>query len=150
MDKILKLLDKYKFGILIGLVLIVFSSCLLNFFSADDWFHLRLIQINSWQEFFNFFSFRNTPQSAAFYRPIPTQLFFFIFYKLFGLNSIFYFGLGLTLFGLIILNLIKLLRDLKFDEKIKVGDLIDFTANLSLNIWNGYTSPQLVVKDFLS
>ena len=38
----------------------------------------------------------------------------------------------------------------EFDEKIKVGDLIDFTANLSLNIWNGYTSPQLVVKDFLS
>ncbi len=38
----------------------------------------------------------------------------------------------------------------EFDSKIKVGDLIDFTANLSLNIWNGYTSPQLVVKDFLS
>jgi single-stranded-DNA-specific exonuclease len=37
-----------------------------------------------------------------------------------------------------------------YDSKIKVGDLIDFTANLSLNIWNGYTSPQLVVKDFLS
>lgn len=118
MNKIFKLADKYKFGILIGLILVIFSSCLFNFFSADDWFHLRLILINSWQEFFNFFSFRNTPQSAAFYRPIPTQLFFFIFYKLFGLNSIFYFGLGLTLFGLIILNLIKLLRDLKFNEKI--------------------------------
>ncbi len=38
----------------------------------------------------------------------------------------------------------------EFDSKIKVGDLIDFTANLSLNIWNGYTSPQLVVRDFLS
>jgi len=37
-----------------------------------------------------------------------------------------------------------------YDSKIKVGDLIDFTANLSLNIWNGHTSPQLVVKDFLS
>jgi len=37
-----------------------------------------------------------------------------------------------------------------YDSKIKVGDLIDFTANLSLNIWNGYASPQLVVKDFLS
>ncbi len=35
------------------------------------------------------------------------------------------------------------------DSKIHVGDLIDFTANLNLNIWNGYTSPQLVVKDFL-
>lgn len=38
----------------------------------------------------------------------------------------------------------------EYDSKIKVGDLIDFTANLSLNIWNGYTSPQLVVKDILS
>ena len=36
------------------------------------------------------------------------------------------------------------------DSSINVGDLINFTANLSLNIWNGYTSPQLVVKDILS
>lgn len=118
MTKLFKVLDKYKFGVLIGLILMVFSFSLFNFFSTDDWFHLRLIQINNWQEFFNFFSFRETPQSAAFYRPIPTQLFFFIFYKLFGLKSGFYFGFGLILFGLIILNLIKLLRDLKFDKKI--------------------------------
>ncbi len=37
----------------------------------------------------------------------------------------------------------------ELDSKIKVGDLINFTANLNLNIWNGYISPQLVVKDFL-
>jgi single-stranded-DNA-specific exonuclease len=36
------------------------------------------------------------------------------------------------------------------DSSIKIGDLIDFTANLNLNIWNGYTSPQLVVNDILS
>lgn len=118
MGKIIKLLNKYKFGILIGLVLVVFSSSLSNFFSMDDWFHLRLIQINSWQEFFNFFSFKNTDQSAAFYRPIGTQLFFFVFYKLFELNSIFYFGFELILFGLIIWNLIKFLKELKFDQKI--------------------------------
>jgi single-stranded-DNA-specific exonuclease len=35
------------------------------------------------------------------------------------------------------------------DSQLKVGDLINFTANLNLNIWNGYISPQLVVKDFL-
>lgn len=117
MTKLLKLLDKYKFGILIGLVLVVFSTSLFNFFSMDDWFHLRLIQINSWQEFFNFFSFKETAQSAAFYRPIGTQLFFFVFYKLFELNSIFYFGFELMLFGLIIWNLIKFLKELKFDQK---------------------------------
>ena len=38
----------------------------------------------------------------------------------------------------------------ELDSKIKVGDLIDFTANLNLNIWNGYTSPQLIVNDILS
>jgi len=103
---------------LIGLSILVFLPALLNFFSADDWFHLRLVQINSWQEFLNFFSFEKTDQSAAFYRPIPTQLFFFVFYKLFGLNSIFYFGFGLILFGLIIWNLIKFLEELKFKEKV--------------------------------
>lgn len=116
MSKFIKLIHKYKFGILIGLGLMIFSTCLFNFFSADDWFHLRLVQINSWQEFFNFFSFGQTEQSAAFYRPIPTQLFFFIFYKLFGLKSGFYFGFGLLLFGLILWNLIKFLKELKFKE----------------------------------
>ncbi len=38
----------------------------------------------------------------------------------------------------------------EFDGKIKTGDLIDFTANLNLNIWNGYISPQLIVNDILS
>ena len=34
-------------------------------------------------------------------------------------------------------------------SSIKTGDSISFTANLNLNVWNGYISPQLVVKDFL-
>jgi single-stranded-DNA-specific exonuclease len=36
------------------------------------------------------------------------------------------------------------------DSKINTGDLISFTANLNLNIWNGYTSPQLIIKDILT
>jgi len=36
------------------------------------------------------------------------------------------------------------------DPNIKIGDLIDFTAILNLNVWNGSISPQLVVKDILS
>jgi len=36
-----------------------------------------------------------------------------------------------------------------WDQKINIGDLIDFTASLSLNTWNGRTFPQLVVKDIL-
>jgi single-stranded-DNA-specific exonuclease len=36
------------------------------------------------------------------------------------------------------------------DSRINVGDLIDFNANLNLNVWNGYTSPQLIIKDILT
>ncbi len=70
-----------------------------NFFSADDWFHLRISQIDSLEQFFNFFSFSQTPQSASFYRPLSTQVFFFIFQKFFGLNSVAYYLFGLLLFG---------------------------------------------------
>lgn len=37
----------------------------------------------------------------------------------------------------------------ELDKHMKVGDLISFTARLNLNIWNGNTSPQLVIKDIL-
>ncbi len=65
---------------------IFFIPSLLNFFSGDDWFHLRVSQIGSFKEFLNFFSLVRTSQSIAFYRPLPTQGFFFIFQRLFGLN----------------------------------------------------------------
>lgn len=35
-------------------------------------------------------------------------------------------------------------------KNLKVGDTITFTAKLNLNIWNGYTTPQLIVNDILS
>jgi len=37
----------------------------------------------------------------------------------------------------------------ELSSDINIGDTIDFTARLNLNIWNGNISPQLVVKDIL-
>lgn len=90
----------------------VFLPSTLNFFSADDWFHLRLAEIVSISEFLNFFSFSVTDQSASFYRPLSTQVFFYVFYSLFGLNAFFYYLFGLLLFVFILLqlkNLVSLL-----------------------------------------
>ncbi len=78
---------------------LLFSPSLFNFFSADDWFHLRLSQIENFSQFLNFFKFTSTLQSASFYRPIPTQLFFFIFQSLFGLNQIPYYFFVLICFA---------------------------------------------------
>lgn len=92
--------------------LLYLLPCLHNFFSADDWFHLRLAQISSITEFLNFFSFSATSQSASFYRPLSTQVFFFVFHSLFGFNAFFYYLFGLLLFVLILLQLKNLVSSL--------------------------------------
>lgn len=79
--------------------LLIFLPSIGNFFSSDDWFHLRITQITSFQQFLNFFSFSHTAQSAAFYRPLSTQVFFYIFQSLFGLVSWSYYLFVLCCFG---------------------------------------------------
>jgi len=98
--------------VILPLILILFTPSLFNFFSADDWFHLRLAQISSITEFLSFFSFSATAQSASFYRPLSTQVFFFIFHSLFGLNAFFYYLFGLLLFVLILFQLKNLVSSL--------------------------------------
>src|SRR5258706_3658921 len=66
---------------------LIYLPSLLNFFSGDDWFHVRITQFLSFNQFLDVFSFTHTNQSAAFYRPIPTQVCFFVFQALFGLNA---------------------------------------------------------------
>ena len=101
--------------VILPLILILFAPSLFNFFSADDWFHLRLAQIDSVLEFLNFFSFSTTAQSASFYRPLSTQVFFFVFHSLFGLNAFFYYLFGILLFAFILLQ-IKSLVSLLFPK----------------------------------
>ena len=90
----------------------VFLPSTINFFSADDWFHLRLTQVGSVSEFLDFFSFSATAQSASFYRPLSTQVFFFVFHSLFGLNAFFYYLFGLLLLAFILLQLKNLVSSL--------------------------------------
>lgn len=100
------------------LVLAVFACLALNllalnsFFSGDDWFHLQLVQINTWQEFFNFFNPIFNPQSTAFFRPIPNQFFFFILYKLFGFWSVPYFALYLFIYTIVLWLFYKIINKL--------------------------------------
>lgn len=79
--------------------ILAFLPSLLNYFSGDDWFHLRISNIQSFGEFLNFFSFNHTAQSAAFYRPLPTQVLFFVFQKFFSLTAWPYYLFALLCFG---------------------------------------------------
>jgi hypothetical protein len=107
MESILTKRVKLVLVVIIASSVLVFSPALDNFFSADDWFHLRVSQVVSPQEFINFFSFSQTPQFAGSYRPLSTQTFFFLSQSLFGLNPIPYHLLVFLIFSLSLYLLYK-------------------------------------------
>lgn len=80
----------WKLIILFSVVFVIFLPSLTNFFSGDDWFHLKISQVSNLNEFWNFFSFKQNQFSASFYRPLSTQTFFFVFQSLFRFNTFFY------------------------------------------------------------
>lgn len=104
--------------VIIGFCILIFLPVVSNFFSGDDWFHLRVIQINNIGQFLNFFSFFKTDQSIAFYRPLSTQVFFWSFYNIFKLNALPYYLFGLVLFGVILVNLYRFVKELNFSKNV--------------------------------
>lgn len=99
--------DKIFLLIIISLSLLIFSPGLFNFFSSDDWYHLDISRISKPSEFANFFSISQTPQSIPFYRPLSTQVFFFIFQTIFGFNPLPY---HIFIYSLFAVNLYLIYR----------------------------------------
>lgn len=108
------------------LPILVYIPSLFTFFSGDDWAHMRVSQIINFQEFFNFFSFIHNPQSLTFYRPLPQQLFFFLFNRVFEINAFPYHLFVLICFGISLYLLYKLAKKLNFS---------DIQANLSVFVY---------------
>ena len=83
--------NNYYVYCLIGICLIafvLFFSSLINFYTNDDFFHLRISQINSFKDFFNFFNLIKSPEGWGLYRPLTTQVFYFITSRFFDLNPL--------------------------------------------------------------
>jgi len=123
-------MSKHWPGFLIIFSVLLFSPSFFNFFSGDDWFHLSLVQINSLSEFVNFFKFSPSLQSASFYRPLPTQVFFFVFHSLFGLKQIYYhiFVLAFFAFSLYLVYKLALLILKSKQQSIMVLLLYGFSV----------------------
>jgi hypothetical protein len=65
---------------------IIFSPSLFTFFTNDDFFHLNISNADNLKEFLNFFNFTIKPGGYGFYRPLTTQVFYFLGRSLFSLN----------------------------------------------------------------
>src|SRR5690242_2019432 len=57
-------------------------------FSQDDFIFLYWSKANNLKEFLNFFNPFTHPKDIFFYRPLSTQLYYFLNQKFFGLNPL--------------------------------------------------------------
>ena len=124
-------LKKYYPFVIIFCSLLIFSPALFNFFSSDDWFHLRISQIGNLHEFFDFFSFLPNQHSATFYRPLSTQVFFFIFQKLFGLNAGPYYLFVFLVFGFSLWLVYRLARIVFKNKKQSLLALVFYAFSVT-------------------
>jgi hypothetical protein len=111
--------NKLLFLIILISILLYLPS-LNNYFSGDDWFHFEISQVQTLPQFLNFFSFHNTLQSAAFYRPLPTQVFFFVFQSLFGLNPLPYHLFTLLIFGISLYLVFLFVKTISNDQRVSL------------------------------
>ncbi len=102
-------------------VFILYHVSVNYFFFQDDWFHINISQARNFQEFINLFKIRT---DIIAWRPISKQLFFFLDYKLFGLNPI---PAHLVIFSFFISNVFLLYIILKkLFNSIKISVLASF------------------------
>jgi len=80
--------SKYFLITLAGIILLatfIYWPSFQNYFSQDDFYLFKISQAKNLHEFFNFFSF-NRPYT--FYRPLSTEVYFFVNHTLFGMNPL--------------------------------------------------------------
>jgi hypothetical protein len=102
--------NKYKYLFLIfAISLIIFWPSLFVFFTNDDFFHLKIAQIQSLSDFLKFFYV--SPEGWGLYRPVGTQVFYALGRYLFNMQP---FWMHVILFGLFFL-IIYLVQRLIFE-----------------------------------
>lgn len=95
-------MEKLKDKIFLFLIFLsgfaLFYPSLFNFFTHDDFFHLKIAQIQGFIDFVKFFYV--SPEGWGLYRPIGTQVFYTLGRYLFGMHP---FWMHVVLFGLFFL-----------------------------------------------
>lgn len=90
----------YLFLVVIAFVSgVVFSKFMEVYFSADDFYNMYLVYGQSWGDVGKAFLFSRRPD-YLFYRPLTTQLFFFVGQRLFGLQPLGYHLLSAGVFAI--------------------------------------------------
>lgn len=125
MKMYLRKINKSVFLIIIFCLFLFFPG-ILNYFHQDDFIHLYHSQtFEQLISAFNIFQKGEFP----FYRPIPTQLYFYFGQKLFGLNPIPYHLVNFLIYSFNIVLVFKLIRLITGSRNIALVALIFYAIN---------------------
>lgn len=112
-------LNKYKYLLLTFLAsFIIFYPSLFVFFTNDDFFFLNIARAGKIGEVFNFFSLAGGPEGFGMYRPLTTQVFYFLSWRFFNLSPIPLHIISFLFFFAITYLIYKLVTELIKNEKI--------------------------------
>lgn len=113
--------------ILIAVCFLLFLPGFRNYFHEDDFIDLALSQ--NFQQVVNSFNIFSPYPDFPFYRPIPTQLYFFITRSLFGLEPLGYHFLNFALFCLVVVSVYTLIKKITVNELAAFFGSIIFALN---------------------
>ncbi len=108
---------KYLFFIFL-VTYILYSPSLFGFYTNDDFFHLSISRAKTIQDFFNFFNLVKGPEGLGIYRPLTTQVFYFMGWKLFNLNPLGLHIISFLFFFLVIYLVYKFTMELTKKENV--------------------------------
>lgn len=90
--KIFKKIIQKRYPIYLAAICIVafvlYFPSLFTFYTNDDFFHLKIANVNTLNGFLNFFNLIKAPEGWSLYRPLTTQVFYLISIKFFNLNPL--------------------------------------------------------------
>jgi len=127
----------WYFTVIILIVLFLFYPSFSNFFTHDDFFHLYISRANSLGDILDFFNLYENKYGYGSYRPLSTQLFYFMGTFLFNRNSFYMHLVSFSFFIGILILIYKLARELSLSDSVS-RYAVFFFATSSVHFMNLY------------
>ncbi len=120
-----------KSGVILVLVLGLFFPALNNFYTHDDFYHFEMAQAESVGEVLKFFDLTEAPGGWGYYRPLTTQVVYFINQKVFNYSPLAMHGLAFLLFGLVVYLVYRLIEALTNKKEVAYLASLLYAASAS-------------------
>ncbi|MFH2062171.1 MAG: hypothetical protein ABIJ43_04230 [Candidatus Beckwithbacteria bacterium] len=106
----------------------LYYPAIFTFFTHDNFFHMKISRVNSIQGFLSFFNLFNAPVDWGFYRPLTTQVFYFINWKIFKTSHIWMNIMAFLFFFLVMLLVFSFVRKLINKKVALLSTLLYITS----------------------